>query len=677
MTRREARPAFRFPLASHLRPGYLAAFAALLAILVYLNTLPNSFIFDDWQQIVDNPFLRRADGLRKIFTTGVWEFIGGPVGVSNFYRPLMHTLFWLGFRWFGVNPAGYHALSIVLHAAVTLLVFLALGRLQLGGPTAGRGGPTESVQERQQATLVAGLAAILFATHPVHTEAVAWISAYPDLLSALFSLLAIWLYLLADGAAGARRRVLLLLTGPVVLLGLLSKEIVVAVPAMLACYELAVRARTPGGDWRERVRAVWQAYASMAAAISLYLAARVAALDALMPAKSASLPPAQHLWTSVALYFRYLWVQIWPLELHAFYYMEPNRGSGELPVLAGVMAVAATLALGAWLYRRRRPEVMALPLYLLPLAPSFLLPYASVGLMMAERYLYLASVGFCWLAAAGLVALARRLGSAPLLACLLLVVPLYSARTVLRNADWSDDIVFYRQTTANFPGFPRVWLNLGEAYMRRGQLAEAREATEEAIRLDENYAEPHVNLGLIHQEQGDWDAAIRHYRRAAELAARQNKTFVLSRSLTNLAVTYRSMGRLDDAIAAGGLAVAVDPEFAGGHNNLGFALLVAGQVDEALAHFRRAVQMDPVLDVAHSNLGLALAMKGEWNEALNSLRRARELNPASGEVRARIGEVYLAQGSTEQARAEFTLALKLDPNNERAQAGMQAAESRR
>jgi tetratricopeptide (TPR) repeat protein len=629
----------------------------VLAIILYLNILPNGFVFDDWQQIVENPFLRRPDGLRRIFTTGVWQFLG-PIGVSNFYRPMMHGLFYVLFGWFRLDPAPYHAVSILLHAGVALLAYGVIARL-------GR--------ER----LTAAAAALLFVAHPVHVEAVAWVSAYPELLCALFSLLAIWLYLRAREAAGSAGVWLALLTGPALLAALLSKEIAVAAPLLVLCYEIAgPRFQVPGSKFAGRENltpGAWRlAPVSMLAAVAVYLALRIHALGTLMPAQSKPVPPGEHLWTAIGLLYRYLAVQALPVRLHAFYYLDRNRSPLEPVVIAGLATAAGTAALAWFLWRRRRPELLAVPLYLLPLAPAFLLPYASVGLLMAERYAYLPSLGFCWLAAAALVAAGRRWNRRAALAVFLALLAGYSVRTVSANANWRDEIAFYRRTIADFPGFPRAYLNLGEALMRRDRMAEAREATEAAVRLDAGYPEPHVNLGLILRAQGDLESAAREFLLAARLGEEQSSRFVVSRALANLAVVYRSMGRLEESVEASRHALAADPQFAGAHNNLGYALLLQGRIGEAKRHFQAAIELDPAMDLAWSNLGLAAAIQGEWPSAMACLRRAEQLNPQSGEVQARIGDVYLAHGAAGDALRQFRRALELDPGNQRARSGLRA-----
>ncbi len=149
-----------------------AAAVAALALALFLNVLPNTFMWDDWQQIFENTALRAPGGIIQIFNSNVWGFAGRD---TNYYRPLMHLTFYEARHWFGLNPAGYHAISILLHVLCSVLVLLLI-RHWSGDPT------------------TALLAALLFAAHPIHTENVCWISGYPDLEATLFVLLAALIY---------------------------------------------------------------------------------------------------------------------------------------------------------------------------------------------------------------------------------------------------------------------------------------------------------------------------------------------------------------------------------------------------------------------------------------------------------------------------------------------------
>ena len=405
----------------HLGPWRAGLLVALLASLVYLNTLPNAFVIDDRHLIIDNEFLRRPDGLKKIFTTNDWAHIGRETS-SNYYRPLRHTVLYFWWRMFRENPAGYHVLSILLHAGVSVLVFLWLRRIQ--------------PQPR-----VAWLAALLFALHPIHTEAVAWISSQPDLLASFFVLLGFWLYDRAEGATGQRHPGLETGVAACLLLGLLSKEIGIVLPVILLLYEWLGRGRRPVA----LVRAHPLAYAGMALSFAVYLGLRWYVLGNLMPASWGFKGTRAEMVTGwIALLCEYTVQIVYPAKLSTFHVMPTPRGIAQGDVLAGLAIGGALVILGAWLYRRRRPEWLAVVLFLLPLGLSF--PATTLrgdGFWLSERSLYLASVGFCWLLAVALEGIAGRAGWKPAVAVTLVLLAAYSARTLLRNQDWRHEIQFY------------------------------------------------------------------------------------------------------------------------------------------------------------------------------------------------------------------------------------------
>src|SRR5579871_1244738 len=144
--------------------------AILLVFLAYLNILHNEFVYDDGSQILQNRWLT-DNNLGAMFSSNVWGHLG-PHAVSNYYRPFMHILYWLCFRMFHYQSFGYHTVSLTLHAVCVWLVWTIGVRLGLRD-------------------VAAGIAAILFAVHPIHTEAVDWVSASNELAYSLFVLLAI------------------------------------------------------------------------------------------------------------------------------------------------------------------------------------------------------------------------------------------------------------------------------------------------------------------------------------------------------------------------------------------------------------------------------------------------------------------------------------------------------
>jgi tetratricopeptide (TPR) repeat protein len=623
----------------------------LLAFLPNAGILGNPFALDDWDQIVNNRFMVHPQPIREIFTNNAWGF-RGRVGQSNFYRPLQHVANWAIYHAAGPRPAWFHLFSLLLHVAATLMVALLVSRLSGSRP----------------AGLLAGA---LFGPHPLHTEVVAWIASTPELICSVFLLAALLLYLRLEGASGWKRAALTAAVSLSLLLAMLGKEMAVLLLPIVAACEWMVRRRGMRAQIRER----WPEYAAMGAVTAFYLWVRLRVLGSWFPVQpKTAYTWLDRVWTGLALFYRYLLYLFWPGRLSVFRDDTPNASPWDPAVLAGVLCLLVAIALGAWLYRRRRPEAFAIPLYILLLAPVFSLPYLLVHWIFLERSAYLPSIAFCWLAAVGLIALAkwRGAGSAGLIVAVVLAG--YSVRTAVRVRDWSDEVKLIEQAVNAAPRSFYLQMYYGEVNLRHGRPVVAAAALREAVRLRGDYADGHNMLGQAYLQLNLPQLALRHYSRAADLCLAQGQPYSAARAWNNIAILCRLIGRREEAIAAYRRALQLDPTFAVARNNLGFALLLEGRVDEAIAELESAVLRDPALGLAYSNLGLAYATAGRPEEADAALRHAERLMPDNGDVQARIGELELSRGRKEEAWRRFQRALQLDPGNPRAQAGLAALQ---
>ena len=216
-------------------PDYqVVALLLLLALLPYANTLTAGFVYDDFPQVVDNPYILSFSHLREIFFSNVWSFQGAQ-GTTNYYRPIMTLGYLLCFKVFGLLPFGFHLANILLHTSVVCLLFFLTRRLF-------------------QSASLALLSAALFALHPIHTESVAWIAGVTDLELTLFYLLAFWAYVrfanLPPRKAPLRFSLLLILFA----LALLSKEQALTLPLLATFYEHYLREDRDTTSFRLKVR---------------------------------------------------------------------------------------------------------------------------------------------------------------------------------------------------------------------------------------------------------------------------------------------------------------------------------------------------------------------------------------------------------------------------------------
>ncbi|MGH9867189.1 MAG: tetratricopeptide repeat protein [Candidatus Polarisedimenticolia bacterium] len=453
---------------------------ALLAALLHIGTLGHGFTFDDPFIVVENPAVAGDGGLLKVFATPYWT--GWDEG--NLYRPLTVASYWVQRRLAGVHPWSYHLVNVLLHALVTWLV-CRLGERLIGWPAA----------------LAAGL---LFAAHPVHVEAVANVAGRAELMAAAGALAA-WLW---------RERPVVSMA--LLAAGLLSKEIAVVLPGLLAVEDLA-----RGG----RIR--WRALVPAGAVTVAFLIIR-AVVVGLGVATSydpfIGLPAAQRVMTAVDVLGRELALMLVPRTLSADYSYDqiPLVGSPLHPGFLMGLAALALCGVAAMLCRRRAGGVtLGMATFFVAVLPVSNL-FFGIGVMMAERLLYLPSVGACLaggaaLAAAGSALSPRQAVAATLAVALAAAVPL-SARSAWRVNDWFDQLTLFEATVRSSPRSALGHVNLGTVYHQLGRLPEAEEQFRAAEAIAPHQAGTHFNLGSVLEARGRLDEAMAAYAESARLA---------------------------------------------------------------------------------------------------------------------------------------------------------------
>src|SRR5579864_2004361 len=432
----------------------------LLSFLAYANTLFGSFVYDDGYQIVENPYAHSFRYLPKIFSTTVWSFQGAQ-GPTNYFRPMMTFGYLLLYQIAGAVPFSFHLANIVLHALVVLLVFFILRRLS---------------GER-----IALVAAGLFALHPIHTESVAWIAAVTDLELAFFYLLAFLLFLRLeepDSGLGTKMAMCASLA-----LALLSKEQAITLPVLATLFEHFYRKDRETTSIRQK----YSRYAPLWATVVLYLAVRGYLLGGV--ASIAARPGVS--WyeiglSAITLTGSYLWKLLWPAHLSAFYVFHKSSHLSDRGVLLGLLGIFLCAGLFVLLCRHVRIMSFALVLLFLPLGPVLNARWMSAA-VFAERYLYVPSIGFCWLLAWAAVSLwraQRPMFLRPLargVPALLVAVALpYGIQTVERNRDWRSEEVLFKKTLEQGDA-SLIRNNLGALYFNRSDMDGAEQEWLEAL----------------------------------------------------------------------------------------------------------------------------------------------------------------------------------------------------
>jgi tetratricopeptide (TPR) repeat protein len=594
-------------------------------------------IWDDEVVVTANPVIVGPLGLKEIWTTSAAD-----VG------PLTLTTFWLEHAVWGLDLRSYHIVNLLMHGACAVLLWRVLQSLRVPG---------------------AWLGAALWALHPVEVASVAWIAEMKNTESALFYLLAIFVFV-KGLRAGNDRGNLYALSLIFAALALAAKSSTVVLPAVLCLAAWWVEGRW---QWRNLARvAPVLLMAIVAAAVSIWTVDieghMVTRFDRSWPERLAT--------AGEAVWF-YLSKLIWPHPLMMIYplgQVDAALWSAYLPLVA---VLAALILLGLRRHSGSRPFFFAFAYFVACLLPvlgfvdNYIFRYAPVF----DHFQYLASMGPLALTGAGVArwAESRPLSRMPSIlgAGVVLLLGLLSWQRTWAFANeralWTDEL----------EKNPDCWAahnNLGWDDFKKGQIDEAIRQYQMALTIRPDYAEAHNDLGYALDGQGQVDAAIGEYERALGI----NPDYAEAHS--NLASALMQKGNGAAALAEYEKALADSPHLAVTHYDLANALMQKGAMEEAIREYRAALAENPNLAVVHTNLAVALAQKGQLDAAIVEFQRALSLNPTSAQAYNNLGFALLQKGRPGDAIPEFQQALRLDPsfadagrNLVRAQAAVQQA----
>jgi Tfp pilus assembly protein PilF len=613
----------------------------LLAFLPYSNIFFNWFVYDDSFLVVSNPYVHSFRYLRQIFTTSAWSFYGAQ-GISNYYRPIMSFEFLLSYQIAGAVPFSFHMVSILLNGIAVWLVFLILRRLN---------------DER-----VALVAAGLFALHPIHTEPVAWIASVGDLNLAVFYLGTFLFYLkLPESKARAWPRAMMCISFA---LALLSKETAMTLPVLVMLFEHFYRGDRSTTTLQEK----FSRYSALWIVAALYLTARAAIMGGIAAVViRPNLSWHDTVLSAIALIGSYLGKLIWPARLSAFYAFHPSQHFTDTNVLLGLAGFALSAILFAALWKRSHMVSFAFAWVFLPLGPVMNARWMPAG-VYGERYLYLPSVGFCWLLAWGAVQLWKgsvpsvpRLAARAVPALLCMVALAYAVRTVSRNREWGDEAMLYRGATETQDDSSVIRTNLGSTAINRGNLGLAEREWLEALAMDPTNGYALDDMALLRQRQERYLESVDYSRRALRSLPAYTTAHV------NLAETLAAMKRSAEADWEFRLAITLSPLSTRAHNNYGKFLLAQGRSEDARAEYERSAAADFNAE-ASDQLGDIYLSGRDFPRAEKAFRRSLADNQFDTHAHFGLGRLLEFTGRPAEALREYESGLVMDPSDAEAKA---------
>lgn len=622
------------------RSGPLLLLAAVA--LAYANSLTGPFVFDDGPHIVNNPTVRELT-------------LFGPWGTPMSGRPLINLSFGLNFALGGFQTFGYHLLNLALHACAALALSGVVRRTLATPALAPRYG--------RQAPGLALACALIWAVHPLLTQAVTYVNQRAESFMGLFFLLTLYCAQRGWAAQGRRRTAWQALAGLACLLGVGCKEVIAAAPLMVLAYDRIF----VHGSFGRSLRASPLLYGLLA--LDLALLALLVSRGGTWSSDpgNPAVTPLTYLLTQPGVVAHYLRLAFWPSPLVFDYMGWPLASPAQ--ALAWGLPLAGLLAASLWACAAGRPAGFAGLWFFAILAPSSsLVPLKD----MANEYrLYLplaAPVALAVLGARdGLRLLARRLapeegererwaGRAGLALALLVSAGL-TAATLARNEVLQDEFGLWADTAARRPDNHRALNNMGVLRLEANRTQEAVDLLRRSLALNPAYAEAHNNLGTALMRTGRPAEALEFFTRAVGLDP------VMAEAHCNLGLALAALGRTGEARRALEWSARLRPWYAPAHEELGRLHFKEGRPDLAVVSFREALRANPGLPGILVNLGSALAQTGRLAEAEEAFRTAADQQPGDAELRFHLGAALAMQGKMDEAVACFREGLALDPDN--------------
>lgn len=574
--------------------------------LTYANGIGGDFAYDDKAIVRDNLRIRSPSKVPEIFTT---SYFGGPRGSGSNYRPVLLLSYAAQWWIHGKQAESFHAVNVLLHAGATWLLLTLLVRIGI-------------------APAAAFVAALLFAVHPIHVEAVTSLVGRGEVLSAVFSLLYFHL-----GLRVFRRRPpaprLRLLLGAIFYyaLAVLTKESGASAPAVAFLLFVFVAEGTLWERIRRAFAGGWTVLAGSAAVLGGLFALRRFVLGGFLRSGGeffevenvlAPLNRLERAANACVILLRYVGRIVFPLHLSAdesAWSIEPAPLLSPLAI-GGVLLLAALAVLSVLRLPRRCPYALGFLFFVLALLPASNLLF-PIGTAFAERLAYLPSAAFC-LAAAALAAGGAQRWSvlAPRRRAVVVALTLaLSARAIVRNAVWWGDEALFLNLIRTAPDSAKAHYDIAYIWLDDKQYQRAREQYAEATDLYEDYWDAWTGKGRTEKELGLYDEAEESYEKGIAANPGHDSGYfglgLMREELGDLAgaeeIYRRGLARKKDSLP------------------LAYRLALARSRlpwPEALPDWRRALELGATAPSVHEGFASWLARVGKSDEARREAREA-------------------------------------------------------
>jgi len=619
--------------------------------MAYSNIFQNEFVWDDERFFVDWKQIKDFQNIPDLLIGSLPEGHGGG------YRPIRSIFYTTSYHLFGTDPFGYHLQSLLVHLLCTCLVYLIA--LQL-----------------TKKNMLALITSLLFGVHPIHTEAITFITSSFDIIGVVFFFAAFYFYLLSrQKSNGNSKRYLqgaYFLSILCAAMAFFTYEMTLTLPFLLLLFDFTSHKRFGLITRKGLMRHIpYFAFAG------IYLSIRFFVLNT--PTRSGYFTDSLYLTalTMVKAFAKYLLIGILPINpsinhilpngIMTLHVLENNesiilaQSLFDLPVISAVLLLVAVLSVAVALFRRRPLVSFSIGWFFIGLLPvsNLLFPF---GTIMAERYLYISSFAACLLVA-HLISKLHGLNHPKCLkiTAIFLFTSLflfYTCQTYDRNNDWKNEETLWKESFKQSPDCPHIINNLGTVYMDQGKYEEATMYFNKALQRKDDYPLPYINLGRVYSKIKDINKSITYFLKGME--SHPN----ITQFHFEIAEVYFQQSQPTLAIEHYQNAL----KFSSGSHKLYYKLgacyLLLGKHRAALAEFRRTLQLNEKHAPSYKAIGAIFIQEKRYKLAVKYLTKSLSLNQKNANAWELLGAAHYELNQTEKAITAWEKALQIEDDEQ-------------
>lgn len=654
----------------------------ILAFAVYANSLSNDFVFDDDSVVLSDPTIMSLSSIPKYFTgqEGFHKVIG------KYWRPVISASYAIDYSIWGFNPIGFHLTNIIIHIINCLLFFkMLLLMFPLGA---------RKKTKQYEYVLLAGAA--VFAVHPIHTEAVTWVSGRTDSFSFTFFIAAFIYYLKYSSSGDVKRaNTYIILMSIFFMLAVLAKEMAITLPAAVILYDII-------SGKVNNIRALKKkafVYMLLVGLSILYLFLRWLVLKDVPERVTYFYFYGKDLTTMILtmlqtlpLYFRLLIVPV-GLVYHYSGYLPYVNTIDNLNVLFALFFIIVMIAFAIIFYKRSPIISYSILFFFLTLLP--VLNIVPTMNFMAERFLYIPSIIVSLLIIVLLFRISTLKSKNVFYTLTILLIAVYSYLTIQRNPEWKNNDALFMSAEGK-PGTV-TYVNIGNIYANKNELDKAEVYYRKAIDLRDESLIANNNLGKIFMVKGNYDSAYHYMMKAyyldtlspepmftlAQLYSRSNKfpqAIAELEKIQKITPNYMNSAQLLEQLKKQEL-----PEQQNTLSDSSLNAELISQLDRdsfndyqnkryeaSIEKLQQLVKLKPSGAAGYyNNMGMCFLNQNKLEDAKKNFELALKEKSDFSMALNNLGTVYDKLGDKDKAKEYFLKAIEADPNNQNAKENYQ------